>query len=265
MPEKATVERTDRLRLISAASVVAFGVSAITLTEAYLEKFGNDNMTDISAAVKSYQSRIESGLLMSRMTPRLGIGSRCPSSGRAWIIPWLCAPAAAAPRWERLFERLGLCESRGPMGRVRRRACSRIVAGWQHARPDVIKAVKRLFPARDHMYVTVPGAESSKSIFKAEKILGEMIKHGLTRNDLCLAIGGGVVGDLGASWRAFTIAGIDVVHVPTTLLAMVDSSIGGKTAVNHPEGKNLIGTFHQAGGRRGGSRLFWKACPTSIS
>ncbi|MBI3541980.1 MAG: 3-dehydroquinate synthase [Deltaproteobacteria bacterium] len=144
-----------------------------------------------------------------------------------------------------VFDKLGLFESRGQMGRVKRRACIVYDEGFIHARPDVLRTLRKLFPLRDNLFLGVPGAEASKSIFKAEKILGEMIKAGLTRNDFCLAVGGGVVGDLGGFVASLYHRGMDVVHVPTTLLAMVDSSIGGKTAVNHPEGKNLIGAFHQ--------------------
>ena len=67
----------------------------------------------------------------------------------------------------------------------------------------------------------------------------------MLRGDLVVAVGGGVVGDTAGFAAAVYYRGVDVVHVPTTLLAMVDSAIGGKTGVNLPEGKNLVGAFHQ--------------------
>lgn len=145
----------------------------------------------------------------------------------------------------RVFSGIGLFESRGQMGKVERRACILLDEGFARARSDVVRSVKRLFPERKHLHITVQGAEVSKTFAKAEEIIGRMIRFGLARGDFVLAIGGGVVGDLGGFVASLYHRGIDVVHVPTTLLAMVDSSVGGKTAVNHPEGKNLIGTFHQ--------------------
>ena len=159
--------------------------------------------------------------------------------------PVVVCPKSTAAELGKVFSRLGMFESCGPMGRLKRRACILIDDGFAHARPDAVKAIKKLYPPGDNLFIKVPGAETSKSIHKAEKVLGEMIAFGLRRNDLCIAIGGGVVGDLGGFVASLYHRGIDIVHVPTTFLAMVDSSIGGKTAVNHPEGKNLIGTFHQ--------------------
>ncbi|MBI3558142.1 MAG: 3-dehydroquinate synthase [Deltaproteobacteria bacterium] len=156
----------------------------------------------------------------------------------------VCAKSAAADL-DKVFKGLGLFESRGPMGRLRRRACILIDDGFAHARPDAVRAIKKLFSPGENLIIKVPGAETSKSFHRAEKILGQMISHGLRRNDLCIAVGGGVVGDLGGFVASLYHRGIDVVHIPTTFLAMVDSSIGGKTAVNHTDGKNLIGTFHQ--------------------
>lgn len=91
----------------------------------------------------------------------------------------------------------------------------------------------------------IPAGETSKDLKTASEILGEMIKVGLTREDLMVALGGGVVGDIGGFVASIYKRGIKVLHVPTTLMAQVDSSIGGKTAVNLPEGKNMVGTFHQ--------------------
>jgi 3-dehydroquinate synthase len=87
--------------------------------------------------------------------------------------------------------------------------------------------------------------EDRKSLSTVEELCREFTRSGLLRADAVVALGGGVVGDTAAFAAAVYHRGIDVVQVPTTLLAMVDSAIGGKTGVNLPEGKNLVGAFHQ--------------------
>jgi 3-dehydroquinate synthase len=89
-----------------------------------------------------------------------------------------------------------------------------------------------------------PG-ERSKSLAMAGRLYREMAGAGLDRRSAVIALGGGVIGDLAGFAAATWLRGIDVIQVPTTLLAMVDSSIGGKTGVNTPVGKNLVGAFHQ--------------------
>ncbi len=91
----------------------------------------------------------------------------------------------------------------------------------------------------------VPEGESSKSLSQLGKGFKEMIQAGLDRKSLVIALGGGVVGDLAGFMAASFLRGIDLVQVPTSLLAQVDSSVGGKTGVNLPQGKNLVGAFHQ--------------------
>lgn len=92
----------------------------------------------------------------------------------------------------------------------------------------------------------VPASERSKSLAMANKLYGEWAKAGVDRSYAVVAIGGGVVGDLAGFVAASYMRGLRLVHVPTTLLAMVDSAIGGKVAVNHQAGKNLIGFFYEA-------------------
>jgi len=96
-----------------------------------------------------------------------------------------------------------------------------------------------------HELITVPPGEGSKSFVQLERVLDRMIELGLDRRDLVLAFGGGVVGDLAGLAAALFMRGIDYVQVPTTLLAQIDSSVGGKTAIDTPRGKNLVGAFHQ--------------------
>jgi len=94
-------------------------------------------------------------------------------------------------------------------------------------------------------WFTVPPGESTKNIGQAIKIYDFLIENHIERNDIIVALGGGMAGDLAGFVAATYLRGLPWVQVPTTLMAMVDASIGGKVAVNHPTGKNLIGAFHQ--------------------
>jgi 3-dehydroquinate synthase len=93
--------------------------------------------------------------------------------------------------------------------------------------------------------VTVPPGESSKSFPVLERVCEALIAARIERGDLVVALGGGVIGDLAGLAAALVRRGMDYVQVPTTLLAQVDSAVGGKTAVDSRHGKNLIGAFHQ--------------------
>ncbi len=92
---------------------------------------------------------------------------------------------------------------------------------------------------------SVPEGESSKSIEAYSNILGQILNSGVERNTPVIVIGGGVTGDLGGFVAASSLRGMPLIHIPTTLLSMVDSSIGGKTGINHSAGKNLIGAFYE--------------------
>ncbi len=91
----------------------------------------------------------------------------------------------------------------------------------------------------------VPPGEGSKSLAEVGRVAAALVRKGLDRNSVLLAVGGGVVGDLGGFVASVLFRGIACAQVPTSLLAMIDSSVGGKTAVDLPEGKNLVGTFWQ--------------------
>jgi 3-dehydroquinate synthase len=91
----------------------------------------------------------------------------------------------------------------------------------------------------------IADGERAKSLRMAEGVWSFLIAKGFERRDAIIALGGGVVGDLAGFVAATYLRGIAYVHVPTTLLAQIDSSVGGKTAINHRLGKNLIGAFHQ--------------------
>lgn len=102
--------------------------------------------------------------------------------------------------------------------------------------------------------VVVPPGEGSKTLAGAERLYDACIACGLDRTSFIVSLGGGVVGDLAGFCAATYMRGIAFVQVPTTLLAQIDASVGGKVAVDHPRGKNLIGAFHQP-------RLVW--CDTA--
>ena len=93
--------------------------------------------------------------------------------------------------------------------------------------------------------IVVDEGEGSKSYAGFQRVCEELIAAKIERNDLVIALGGGVVGDLAGFAAAAVRRGVDFVQVPTSLLAQVDSSVGGKTGINSPQGKNLIGAFHQ--------------------
>jgi 3-dehydroquinate synthase len=106
-------------------------------------------------------------------------------------------------------------------------------AGLLHARGlETVRAV-------------VPAGEGSKSLEWAARLYEQALEAGLDRTAVVVALGGGMVGDLAGFVSATYLRGVRLVQVPTTLLAMVDSSVGGKTGVNLPQGKNLVGVFHQ--------------------
>lgn len=107
----------------------------------------------------------------------------------------------------------------------------------------IIDEVKRAGGAA--FSVVVQAGEESKSFAALESVCRSIIKNDFTRRDVLIALGGGVVGDLGGLCASIVLRGVKLIQIPTTILSQVDSSVGGKTAVNIPEGKNLVGTFYQ--------------------
>ncbi len=105
---------------------------------------------------------------------------------------------------------------------------------------DALRARNRRVTA-----AVVPDGEGSKSMARAEELCESLAREGVDRRGVIVALGGGVVGDLGGFVAAIFLRGVAYVQVPTTLLAQVDSSVGGKTGVNLPSGKNLVGCFWQ--------------------
>ena len=92
----------------------------------------------------------------------------------------------------------------------------------------------------------VPDGEEYKTMEQAQRLIDLAVDNHFDRSSLILSLGGGVIGDLGGFVAAIYQRGVDFVQIPTTLLAMVDSSVGGKVAVNHPRAKNMIRCFSPA-------------------
>jgi 3-dehydroquinate synthase len=93
--------------------------------------------------------------------------------------------------------------------------------------------------------IEIPDGEKSKSLSIAEIVYKQLLEFRADRSTVLIALGGGVVGDLGGFVASTFMRGIPLIHIPTTLLAQIDSSIGGKTAIDHPQAKNIIGSFYQ--------------------
>ncbi len=111
--------------------------------------------------------------------------------------------------------------------------------------PLYAAALKRGLKDRNVIEAILPDGESHKTLETWSRILDVAVANRLARDSVVVALGGGVVGDMAGFAAASYQRGVAFVQVPTTLLAQVDSSVGGKTGVNHPGGKNLIGAFHQ--------------------
>jgi len=112
------------------------------------------------------------------------------------------------------------------------------------SQPRILKAAGRSLEKK-YPLALIPDGERAKTLTTVSRLLDRMVELKLTRQSTVIAFGGGVVGDVSGFVAAIYMRGIPVVQIPTTLLAQVDSSIGGKTGVNHRAGKNLIGTFYQ--------------------
>ncbi|MCO5215034.1 MAG: 3-dehydroquinate synthase [Thermomicrobiales bacterium] len=112
------------------------------------------------------------------------------------------------------------------------------------ANQEYLDALAESLAVPVHVY-DIPAGETSKSLERYGEILDWMLTNGVRRSDVVIALGGGVVGDLMGFAAATVLRGIGLIQIPTTLLSMVDSSVGGKTGINHATGKNLIGAFYQ--------------------
>lgn len=113
------------------------------------------------------------------------------------------------------------------------------------ARADALHGAALREALPEARVLRVSGDEADKTLAQAARVWDWLLEHGAERRDALVAFGGGVVCDLAGFAAACYLRGVHLVNVPTTLLAQVDASVGGKTGVNHPRGKNLIGAFHQ--------------------
>jgi 3-dehydroquinate synthase len=111
--------------------------------------------------------------------------------------------------------------------------------------PLYLEALQRNLADKVIETISLPDGESFKTMASAESIIDRLVSLHANRDTTVIALGGGVVGDIAGFAAATYMRGVAFIQVPTTLLAQVDSSVGGKTGVNHPHGKNLIGAFHQ--------------------
>ena len=114
--------------------------------------------------------------------------------------------------------------------------------GPRHS-PRVLESLRKA--GFDPVLLTIPAGEPAKNLKQVEALYHELAAHQLERRSCIVALGGGVVGDVAGFVAGTYLRGLPLVQLPTTLLAQVDSSVGGKTGVNLPAGKNLVGTFHQ--------------------
>lgn len=128
------------------------------------------------------------------------------------------------------------------------RAFSRVcIVTDEHVAPLHLNALHKVLDAGGIPYETIvlPFGEGTKSLEMLGYVLRFLAEHAFSKSDALIALGGGVIGDLTALCAALYLRGISCIQIPTTLLSMVDSSVGGKCAVNLPVGKNLVGTFFQ--------------------
>jgi len=120
-----------------------------------------------------------------------------------------------------------------------------LVVSNETVAPLYLDSLKACLPGKRVGDLALPDGEAFKTVETVEIILDTLVEARAGRDTTVIALGGGVVGDIAGFAAACYMRGVDFVQVPTTLLAQVDSSVGGKTGVNHPGGKNLIGAFHQ--------------------
>jgi 3-dehydroquinate synthase len=111
--------------------------------------------------------------------------------------------------------------------------------------PLYLEKVKSALQGKSVEQIILPDGEQTKSLKMMENLFDQMLRIPLNRSATVIALGGGVVGDMAGFAAACYQRGVAFIQIPTTLLSQVDSSVGGKTGVNHPRGKNMIGAFYQ--------------------
>lgn len=111
--------------------------------------------------------------------------------------------------------------------------------------PALLSATLKQAEAASVETFIIPPGERSKSFDELQRVLNRLLDHGITRRSVIFTVGGGVTGDLGGFTASIVLRGVPFVQIPTTLLAQVDSAVGGKTGIDTAQGKNLVGTFYQ--------------------
>ena len=141
----------------------------------------------------------------------------------------------------------GLLEQAGALSREVNGGSRALIVTDSHVFPLYAGAAARSFEEAGYQTAvfTFPAGEENKRLEIIAEIYGRLAAGGFTRKDLLVALGGGVTGDMTGFAAATWLRGMDFVQIPTTLLAQVDSSVGGKTGVDIPQGKNLVGAFWQ--------------------
>ena len=141
----------------------------------------------------------------------------------------------------------GILECAGELCAAVKKPCRAAVLTDSNVAPLYLERLERSLTSAGYKVVsyTIPAGEASKSAESYIAFLSFLAQNKITRSDCLVALGGGVVGDLCGFCAATYLRGVEFIQIPTTLLAMVDSSVGGKTAIDIPEGKNLVGAFYQ--------------------
>ena len=141
----------------------------------------------------------------------------------------------------------GLLARAGALSRAVLRQPRVVIVTDSHVAPLHLKTVEDSYRAAgiDAASVIVPAGEGSKRFDRLQALLDDLLDARIERRTTLVALGGGVIGDLTGFAAAIALRGLNFIQVPTTLLAQVDSSVGGKTGINTEQGKNLVGAFHQ--------------------
>lgn len=115
----------------------------------------------------------------------------------------------------------------------------------EHVAKYHLENFSEILPGKQIIKIVIPAGDNNKNLYNFEQIITILAKEHFRKNAILIALGGGMIGDLTGFSAACYQRGIDFIQIPTSLLAQVDASVGGKTAINHPLAKNLIGAFHQ--------------------
>ena len=222
-PVKAAVERSDICRVPSAA-VIGEAMVAIELAKIMLEKFGADSMREISKKLQSLYLSYRYILAMNTVTVDLGQRSYDILIEEQLLDKAGACIAGLRPQGSHCHSHQYDCRSAV--------CCHGCAAALTHA--GITTAV-----------IELPDGEQFKTHDQLQHMYSAMLAAGLDRQSLLIALGGGVIGDMTGFAAATYMRGMPFIQIPTTLLAQVDSSVGGKTGVNLTEGKNLVGAFHQ--------------------